>query len=287
LFEKLFAVRKAEGERTWSLVVSLGGNMKRLLAVLTVVGLLASCTSFSGYVRFYRPYYDAHTIPDAVLLSKGEEPKIYTSKDPGNDLIDVLSNHYALIGESNFNGPIESYDGIKAVCSDNGATLVLVASKYAYTQNVHGTMALPDTSTSRTSGSVSSGGYYGTYQGTTTSTGTSYVPYSYDVSRFDQTALYFVRITRKFKLGFAIDNLTSEMRSRLGQNHGAIVRVVYKDTPAFEANLMNGDVIVSVDGASVKDADQLDPVLAALPSAGTLHLVVLHNGSQRSIEINF
>lgn len=261
--------------------------MKFLIAVLVIVALSVSCTSFSGFVRFYKPYFDAHTVSDVILLAEKEEPKIYTSNNLNNDLIDVLSNRYLLVGVSNFNGPIESFNGIKAVCSENGATLVLVSSKYAYSQNIQGTMALPNMSTSTTSGSVSSGGYYGTYQGTTTSSGTTYIPYSYDVARFDQTALYFVKTTRKFKLGIFTDDLTAEIRSKVGQNQGVIVRVVLKDSPAFRANLVNGDVIISVNGVTLRNIDHMTAIVESLPATGTLHIIVLRNGSDKSIDIEY
>src|SRR5208337_2031283 len=50
------------------------------------------------------------------------------------DAIDVESNHYAVIGFSSFNGPVNSIEGVREVCRRTGATLVLVASKYTETR---------------------------------------------------------------------------------------------------------------------------------------------------------
>lgn len=261
--------------------------MRRYVLVVFSLGCLVSCASFNGYFRFYKAYVDPHTLQEVALLSEDQEPQIYTSSNLDNDVIDVLSNHYILVGVSSFNGPTESFDGIKAVCQQNGATLVLVSTDYTDTRNVQGTISLPTTVTSSTSGSVRVGGSYGTYRGTTTSRGTTYIPYSYNVDRYEQTALYFVKMTKKLKIGLNFDNLNENLRRQNGRNQGVVITIVYKGTPAFSSNLMNGDIVVAANGKEVIDGEDFGNTLNALPLTGTLQLHVLRDMKDIEITITY
>ena len=259
--------------------------MAKTTAVLLFLTALVGCVSFNGYVKFYQPYADARQLPDAQLLAEGQQPKVYTSSNLERDVPDVESNHYIVIGISSFNGPQSSIAGVEEVCRKTGATFALVFSRYTDTRNVQGTIAVPNSTTTTISGSVYSSGGSGWYQGSATSHGTSYLPYSYNVDRYDQTAVYFVKAARKLRFGASWNDLNTQQRQQIGRNAGVFVRVVYKETPAFSANLMPGDVIVSVNAVEIRDVAHLRSVLDAVASGTEVDVGYLRNGASNTATV--
>jgi serine protease Do len=82
-------------------------------------------------------------------------------------------------------------------------------------------------------------------------------------------------------LGVGIQDLTPELARGLSLNettHGALVSEVEPNTPAAEAGLQPGDVIVSLDGSEMHDAGQLRTAVAALGTGSTARLGVLRDG---------
>jgi putative serine protease PepD len=65
---------------------------------------------------------------------------------------------------------------------------------------------------------------------------------------------------------------------------GAQVGAVRSGSPAAKAGLKAGDVIVSVDGATIANANQLTAVVAEHQPGDSLHLTVKRNGSTLSVD---
>ena len=59
------------------------------------------------------------------------------------------------------------------------------------------------------------------------------------------------------KYGVSLIDLTPDSRQVYGRNTGAIVDIVYEGSPAFDANILGGDLIVSVNGSAVKNVDHV------------------------------
>src|SRR6202043_3245767 len=107
-------------------------------------------------------------------------------------------------------------------------------------------LMLPQTSTSYTSGSATAYGAgepvtaYGNATTTTYGTQTTMMPYS--VARSDFGAVYFVK-TRQ-RAGIITLPLDDAAHKRLGTNSGILVRLVVDGTPAFNADVFPGDVLL-------------------------------------------
>lgn len=212
--------------------------------------LLVSCASFSD---FYTPYFNAYEEPVVTPLSPSEEPEIYYSENIDADLIDVLSYRYYVVGQTSFNGPNANIEyKIKQQCRENSATLALY--NITYTDTRTGTVTLPGTQTSYSSGSVfdSSGGS-ANYFGTTTTTTTN--NYNYSVQRYDYLVYYFVPFTHSVMFGAVANDISSEQARHLRRNTGAYLYVVYRDTPAYRANIVNGDVIIRMNDTEIYNAN--------------------------------
>ena len=74
------------------------------------------------------------------------------------------------------------------------------------------------------------------------------VPIIRQLRRYDHVAIYFVRRIGKPRFGFEYSDLEPDQRQALGRNTGAVVLIVIEKTPAFYANVVEGDVIIAVDG---------------------------------------
>ena len=57
----------------------------------------------------------------------------------------------------------------------------------------------------------------------------------------------------QMRLGVRVEELTDEMRQRLKTNKGVYVTVVVKRSPAFAADVIEGDIITKIDGTEVLD----------------------------------
>jgi serine protease Do len=83
------------------------------------------------------------------------------------------------------------------------------------------------------------------------------------------------------KLGIAISDLTPEVRQQLNlpsQVEGVAVAQVQPASPAEDAGLAGGDVIVEMNRQPVKSADQFRNQVKQLPAGKDLLLLVWANG---------
>jgi len=271
------------------------------LYVILIALLLNGCAQ-SGYKQFFKPYVDAKTIPDVELLKEGQEPQIFGTQDFEKDIKILRAKRYMPIGHSSFNGGYEDTSNAAAQAKRIGATIVLVNSKYTSTQTTTSTLFLPDnrttyhsgTGTASTSYNSAYSGYLGNsttnayYSGTSTTYGTKAVPITSHQQRYDQTAVYFVKFTKKLKYGVAFKELTPDERRSLERNTGVIIDVVMEDTPAFYANVLAGDVLIKIDGILVKNGQHAAELMSRVaPGAKSSLLTVLRNNEEKTINVVF
>ena len=88
-------------------------------------------------------------------------------------------------------------------------------------------------------------------------------------------------------LGVQIQPVTSEVADALGlkQTTGALVSEPQAGSPAAKAGVKAGDVIVSLDGTSVKDARELSQKIGATNPGASVKLGVIRNGSEQTIDV--
>ncbi len=254
--------------------------------ITTIVGCLVLAACASGYQRFYKPNVDAKTLPDVQLLKEGEMPKIFSSNDLNRDTKIAMSKNYLRIGASSFNGELESEQSVVNQAKAVGAVLVLVNSKFTDTRTITTPLFLPDNQTTYSSGTVY--GAYGSanYSGSSTTYGTTVVPITTHQQRYDQGAVYFVKLTGKPKFGVMMLDLTPELRSKYERNTGALIDIVREETPAFIANVLPGDILIELNGTQVINADHASELMrSASPKDGKCILKVIRSGTEKSIEL--
>jgi Do/DeqQ family serine protease len=80
--------------------------------------------------------------------------------------------------------------------------------------------------------------------------------------------------------------VTTDVARRLGvPTGGVLVYSLYRDSPAWDANIRAGDVITSVNGKPIDDASVLLRTIADSPIDGTLTLGVIQDGERRELKV--
>jgi len=268
------------------------------LRLSPLIALLAALTGCANpYAQFFNPAPSAVPATNVDTVAAAA-PSIYNySADPKNDNQAMIENGYAYAGTSSFNtGQRVSKAQLLDQAKKVGAAAILVKSQY--TNSVSGTVPFSvyhpgEMVTSNTNGSFnaynnSGGSAYGNYNGTTTTqlpgqTTTPYIPYT--VNRFDYVATYWVKI-KKFRLGVYPADLPQDVRRKLQRNTGVVVNAVVRGTPAFSANLLQGDVILGCNGTDVIDAPSFLKDCLGASSAVTLDILRGDDHKTISVTLN-
>ena len=90
------------------------------------------------------------------------------------------------------------------------------------------------------------------------------------------------------RFGLRIDNLTPQIRQEIERNTGAIIRIVFEDTPAFYANLLSGDILLAIEGYEDKNSNHASKLLEQVDlTATSAKLLILRKGKEKLIEVAF
>jgi len=255
--------------------------IRRFLAVFGVIALLQGCAS-----PFSQFYYDRTGGIDLTKLPSVELPtgelKIYRGSDPEQDALKMLENNYNLVGYSLFNARKVGESGAVAQAKKVHASVVILYSRY--TGSVSGSIPLtvPDTQTSSTSvygsayGSWGYASYTGTGYTTTHGTKTTYIPYN--VHRYDYMAVYWIKMKPPI-FGTHVKDLTPEIRQRIGSNKGMLVYAVIKGSPAFEADILRGDILQKIGEVLIFDQESFQRALSKYEGQET-KVVILRGNKQ-------
>jgi serine protease Do len=88
-------------------------------------------------------------------------------------------------------------------------------------------------------------------------------------------------------LGVQIQPVTSEVADAMGlkQAAGALVTEPQSGSPAAKAGIKAGDVIVSLDGASIKDSRELAQKIGTMSPGSSVKLGVIRDGNTQTINV--
>jgi hypothetical protein len=248
----------------------------RLAAILTAL-VLSGCAS--GYQQFYRP-----ASADWKVVRSTDEPVVSRSSGrPQEDVGTMFEAGYGLVGTAAFVGALQDRAGAVAQAKKVGANRVVIGNTYRNTQSGVTPITTPTTTTAYTSGSVRpyGGGYGASYSGMTTIYGseTTYIPYSVD--QYEQYALFFAPLQRK-GLGLMVYMPTDEAKRLAGTNKGHQVTHVRRDSPAYRADILPGDLLVTFGGRDL--IEPKDFITAVTASYGRDIDVVMYRGSVRIVK---
>jgi serine protease Do len=268
----------------------------RSIIVLCLV-VLTGC--HNGYRDFYHPNFDPKTPPvpaaDLKYLDQNEKPQIFSTNNLQRDVKIARSKYWFPVGYSSFNGEMGTQGQLLSQAQALGAPMVLVTSQFTENRTITTPLFIPNNQTTYYNGTTNgqvygNSGYNANYNSNTTGTATTYgttvVPMTSVQSRYDQTAVFFVRFVKKFKFGLVVNNLTPELRTKYERNTGALVDIVYENTPAFTANILPGDIVTEIDGKTILDGFQAMVVMRdTQPANGLSTLKILRNGTEKTINV--
>jgi serine protease Do len=95
------------------------------------------------------------------------------------------------------------------------------------------------------------------------------------------------KVVRPF-IGIAMQTMTPELRKALGDNppeNGALVSQVQKGSPAEAAGVRAGDVVVSIDGKTMRDSREVQQAVLAHEVGQKLDVKVWRNGKEMSLKV--
>lgn len=239
-----------------------GASMKRLFLIIPL--FLFGCTN--PYTQFYKGAPDATKIPS--YDPSPAELKIYSSNDFQRDIQALKAKGFMPIGDSSFSAGSNSASErqVKSHAQKIGAHIVLVSSQYSHTVSGAAPLTIPKTTTSYSSGSATaygSGGVVNAYgSGTTTTYGSQTVMMPYSVDRSNFTAIYFVKV--KFRVGMGVDSTDQETKQRLQSNSGVKVTSLIEGSPAYNADILINDIVLSIEGEKVSSPDNFVALIESL-----------------------
>jgi hypothetical protein len=270
--------------------------MRTLLALLLAL-CLGGCVN--GFEKYYSPAPGSEKIPSLPTVEKPpEEPRIYPhSGDLKADFKGMAENGYILIGTSSFVGPSSQVKKGQAVAEGKrvGAAVVLVHS--AHWDTLSGSMPYTvqnptQYATVNTTGSMNAYGTGGYATGTYNSMSTIAMPggsttynIPYNIPRDEFFASYWAKQDpTKMRLGIRYLPLPDDVRNRLQRNTGVFVPIVVQGTPAFRANILEGDVIVKVNGQDVIDTPGFEKQLTAF-AGKTVEFSIIRGTEPKDIKV--
>jgi hypothetical protein len=238
------------------------------VVLLLFVSIFASSCA-NNFSRFYVSQIGAgKTILDYPNLEPGQgEPQTFSGKNIEEDSRAMMENGFVMIGSSRFNsGAVNESQAIQQAKKVK-ASVVIVYSEY--TNTVTGSMPYTTYNPSQTVTSYDSGNVYGAggsayYSGTSTYTvpggsTTQYIPYS--VNRYDYGASYWAKF-KKIIFGAHCIELPNEVRQQLERNTGGYLSVIVKNSPAFNANVLSGDVLIHMNQRDVNNCQDFMNAIA-------------------------
>jgi len=249
--------------------------------------LLFICSCYlNPYTRFYTDLLSGTPVEQTPGLLATKDALMYETRDMNASVEEFLESGYALIGYTQFNGT-DAADGLAQQAKRIGASAAILQTKYSHTRTGMTTVTSPTVSTSRTThtGTIYSGtgsAYYtGTARTTTTSYQRHYVPYSID--RYDYVATFWAKRSAPPVLGVIMSELTTQQRQEYERNTGVHVDVVIRNSPAYRADIVPGDIIIALNGSPIHNCTHLQSQ-TNLRAGSEVTITVLRKSGEKTLK---
>lgn len=261
--------------------------MRTICCLLAMALLLCGCLA-----NPYRTSYTG-TRPDRLpqgeeprLLPDAEAPQLLLSEDLKTDSLQLLEKGWAPMGRSQIRGGRVPERYALALARELGAEMVLLRQALLGT----GTTSVPVTdwvpdrrilvSERSQSQDLDTGKVQDiTSERVTTIEGEARTTFiTQAVETYDQSALFWRRAAPP-SLGLMGSGLEDAERRALQSNKGMSVRVVVRNSPAFAADILPGDIVRTLDGLEVLGPEDFFERLPGL-SGRKVELVLWRSGKE-------
>lgn len=223
--------------------------------------LISACAN--PYAEFYRGIPDARVRSEYIPTT--EALQIFRTDNIEQDTKALRRKGYVPVGSSSFNAASNKVTEtqLREQANTIGAHVVLSTSKFTHTVSGTIPLTLPNTTTTFVDGK----------KRTTYGTQTTSIPYTVDRAEFK--AVYFVKA--KSRIGLVVAPLDDTTRGQLTQSSGVRVDVVVEGSPAFEADILPGDILLAFGGQAVRSVEHYQELLPHF-TGKTVELVLNRDG---------
>lgn len=262
----------------------------RIATTLLAMALVAGCAS--GYSAFYNqlPWATPENVADLRATPPSEAGPLVDRSATLPDPNLYGSYGYVAIGYSSFtSGQVESESGAIRQAKAVGADLVVIVNPaFVGSHTSHVPVTRPTTDTTFTSGSATAYSQagsvtaYGTSTTTIYGTETTYIPLT--VNRYEFGAVYFIK--RKYVFGANWRDLNESERRATQSNRGIYIQSVVVDTPAFNADVLAGDIVTHIAGHRVSGSESANELIA-LNKGKEVEIVLIRDGetSRKTVQL--
>lgn len=233
--------------------------------IVMLISTLPVCEAKNLVEKYYTGAPDGRTLPAYDASASTKPIQLFTSNDLQKDTDELLRKGFIHIGESAFHagpGALKRNDVTK-YGEKIGAHLVLISEKLKSSESGVSNRVVPDIRTSVTDSDASamgSGGFASMSGSSTTTTyGTKVVSVPYTIQRWNYNAVYYIKV--KGVLGTYLAPLDDATIKRRQSNLGLRVTAIMDGSPAFTADILKGDIILTIGGEKVGGSEAFGDLL--------------------------
>ena len=93
----------------------------------------------------------------------------------------------------------------------------------------------------------------------------------------------FVKMTDLPLLGFMYNNISDDEKINIKRNAGIQVSIVYKDSPAYYANIVRGDIIIGINDIEIRNSDEFCELMKKFKKGDNITLTVIRQYQETKI----
>lgn len=263
-------------------------KLERALLVVLVFLLFTGCAN--GYKDFYTPI--AGATPENIAARRASPPPEvplveHAPRAESEEILELYAKRgFSMIGFSSVNSPTpladqSAVDHGKALGAD---LVVILPPTYTGSSTAVIPLTTPTSTTSYTNSTATAYGAagtvtaYGNSTTTTNGTKTNYIPVTQH--RSDYGALYFIK--ERFIFGARYRELNDNERRQLQTNHGLVILTVVDNSPAYIADLLTDDIIVSLDETTITNGESFTNAINLLRGKHTKVSII--RGGQKLVK---
>lgn len=246
---------------------------------------LLSLGCSNPFTTFYKPF-------DSTLrLKTDRNPERFKGSDAAEDYLNMIENNWSYVGYSSFTadaGDIDWDDAIAQAKKIGASAVIFYDPKFESSRSGAIPITTPDVTTSYSTANATAYGSGGTVRaygsGTTTTYGSQTTMIPYTVNRYSYMVTYWDKRPQQWILGAYYQDLSRETRTAIGSNKGVILTAIIKGSPAFQADLLRGDIIKDIEGEEVLDIQRMYYLLDKF-SGRAVSFTVLRRGIEQKITV--
>lgn len=256
----------------------------RAFVIMLACVAIAGCAT--GYSQFYQPLPSADQTLARRVAPAPEQPIVERTSGDWRDITDRYARlGYVPLGSSSFNSgqDKDDEDAVEQGQEIGADLVVIIQPRHTDTRTTSIPITTPTTTTSHTTGTATVYGNGGSAtahgNATTTTYGsrTTYIPMT--VSRYDFGAIYFVKV--KIQFGAYFRDLSDAERGSLQTNKGAAITLIVDGSPAYNCDVLVGDIVLTVNGERVSGAQGMMDLIQ-LHAGQSADLMLVRNGKEIS-----